>query len=1445
MTWFESMLDRKRLVLTLAGMMALVGALLWVTMVRQEDPRLPDFWGQVIAPYPGADAVTVEKMVLDPVEDALAEVDEIKVIEATAYDEMAVLMVELRGDVRDFDKAWDEVRESLARARRDFPDGAGEPILNEDMQDQHSVVLAVTGSSDPLALLKGARAMKDELLALPGVSKVELIADPGEQITIDLDDFAARRLGIGAPFLASRLRARNRILPGGSLVSGDKSLRLRPLSEFASVEEITDTPVLLPSGSSVPLGEMGRVHLGPGEPARARMRFNGEMSVGIAVTPRESINLVTFGEEVRARIAESAPGLKPLIIREATFQPKRTEARLADLSRSLLFGILIVAGVLVLAMGVRMGLVAASVVPMVAMASLALFSWGGGVLHQISIAALVLALGMLVDNAIVVAENIQWRLDRGETPRRAALASVKDLAAPLAGATATTLAAFVPMLVSEGPTAAFTRSIPVVIMLTLTVSYLFAIFVTPVLARIFFRPRETGGSSFTERVGGRLAALAVRRPGWVALAALLMVAASLNGARSVQQQFFPISDRNQFVVDLKLPEGSHLDATDNASRAVEKALLARPRVTAVTSFMGRGAPAFYYNITSVPYSPHFAQMIVQTVHKEDIGETLDWIRGFVREAMPEVEVVARELAQGPPVNAPVEVRLFGRDLSALNTAAALVTRELRMMPHTRDVRHDLGPGAPTIRFQVDDAAAARRGLSRADIALAVYGRTRGLPVGELRAGEDPIPVVIRSSAGERLPVGDLETIHVMTPDGGFIPLGQVATTRVAWQPAAIHHRDGLRVVTASAQLAPGASFSEALSELTPRLKALDLPMGVRVGFGGDAEGSGEANTSLLKAFPIGLLLLLAVLLAEFNSFRRVAIILVSVPLAAAGVIPGLLLGNQPFGFMSMLGVIALVGIVVNNAIVLMEVVEERRREGASVSRALEDAVKRRIRPILLTTATTVAGLLPLALSSSTLWPPLASAMISGLLASTVLTLVVTPALYRILFARSERAAGRAKVKNKALQAAALAALVFFSAHSVRAEEPLGLTLHDAMARGGSRPAHVAAQQRAVAAEQLAEAELRAALFPTIGYSASVTARDRDLSTVTPIGNFPSGEKTSRAIGFQVVQPLLDPVRLFYTAPAARAEARGRTLASSRIRQELAAEAGRAYLDVLAIDARLDAVAALITSLGANLEEIRQMVAAGRALEADALKVNLFYEQALLNRSELRQYRKVALTSLARAVNHPGEAVPLTNPDMLSRPLPDVEEVVERALASRPDLKAMAAHAEALDKRRGGVWAEAMPRLDAACVFTHVDGSPYAESNWAEGSLTVTWTPFASGVRAPRSAALRAQHKAVLADLREARRGVRVEVEAAWTAIVNARDAFKVEERAVDQSSETLRVERERRLAGRSTTNDLLDAEAQHHRSLTRRELARLNATRAWIRLWLASGEKRGGRGSDL
>ncbi len=588
--------------------------------------------------------------------------------------------------------------------------------------------------------------------------------------------------------------------------------------------------------------------------------------------PCRDINLVHFGKDVNHIIKEMAPMLAPLRIETVTFQPRRTEVRIRALNRSLVLGILIVAGVLISIMGIRLGLMVALVVPMVTMVAVAIFAWGGGVLHQISIAAFVLALGMLVDNAIVVAENIQWRLDSGQSSVTASTEAIQELAVPLAGATATTIAAFTPMIVSQGPTAIFTRSIPVIVMITLTVSYLFAIFVTPVFSQIVLRPVTISTGGRMARIGQCIAKTALQKRGWVLGGAALLVAFSLWAADGVKQQFFPSADRNQFILEIELAEGAHLSATYGVSLRFEKMLLMDTRIQNVASFIGRSVPHFYYNIDRIPFSPHFAQLIVETNTIDDVLPVMASIREFAAEKFPGTRVVTRKLEQGTPVKAPVEVRLLGKSLADLR-----------------------------------------------------------------------------------------------------------------------------RLVTVSAQLTDGYTYSQILEKLVLKLETGKLPDGVDLVFGGDAEGAGEANAALVGSFPLGILLLLGILMAEFNSFCRTLIILITVPLAAAGVVPGLLIADQPFGFMSLLGVIALIGIVVNNAIVLLEAVEDRRKAGKTVSDALQDAVTHRLRPILLTTITTVAGLMPLATSPSTLWPPLASAMISGLLASTLLTLMVVPALYSVLF----------------------------------------------------------------------------------------------------------------------------------------------------------------------------------------------------------------------------------------------------------------------------------------------------------------------------------------------------------------------------------------------------------------------------------------------------------------
>ncbi|MCP3958820.1 MAG: TolC family protein [bacterium] len=1454
MNLLPAMLERRRLVVATAVLLAIAGLFAWLTMPREEDPQFPRRNGLIITSFPGADAETVERLVVEPLEEHLAEVEEVDNVYSTARTGVAIVRVEHLDKIYETDSAWDEVQKAIDKAVPEFPAGVGEPALEDDLVSQEAVVLAITGSSDPLALADGAERLKRRLLALRLVKQVELVADPGEQITIEYDDAMARRLSIDAGELGRILGQRSTIVPGGLIHLGAKSANLRPHTEFESLEEIRSTPVLLPSGSSIPLRELARVRLGPTEPAVERMRWKGEPAVGLGVIPKDGLDRIEYGRQVRRVVEEMRPLLEPLAIEEVVFQPDQVEARLKDLTGSLRLGILIVAVVLFLAMGARLGLLVALVVPLVTFSSIAIFNIGGGILHQISIAALVIALGMLVDNAIVVSENIQWRIDQGIHVRQAAVESVRELAMPLGTATGTTLAAFVPMLLAKGGTGDFTRAIPVLIMLTLSVSYVFAVLVTPVLAEVFLRRNSGARRDRAERLSRRISTVAVRWPKTVLLGMAVLLLLTLLASGWLDQQFFPAADRAMVVIDLEMPEGTHLEETDQVALRFESALATHQEVASVATFVGRAAPKFYYNLLSRPNSPHRAQLLAETTSLAAVERVISWARDHARRELPEVEAVARRLEQGPPIEAPIEVRVMGDSLEELEVVADEVLGVLRTIPGIRDARHDLGLGVPTVVFEIDDVAAGRHGLTRASVASALRGRTLGSQIGQYRMGEDPIPILVRSSAGEYLPPADLATLDIAPPGGDPVPLAQLARLSVEWRPAAIYHYNRSRHVKVLGQLAEGATANRVLERLDPSLAELDLPPGVRFELGGELEESGAANAAILSAMPLGVLLLLFFLLAEFNSFRRVGIVLMTVPLAAVGVVPGLLLAGQSFGFTALLGVISLVGIVVNNAIVLLDVVESLRAEGFPMEKALAEAVRRRTRPILLTMATTVAGLSPLAFSETSLWPPLAWAMISGLIASTVLTLLVIPALYKVLFTKPSMPSFRLFGRRRAVVGAGVILALYAVPGPAGAEpvgtaplagEPLTLTLEQAIGRAVNRPSARAADARTSAAEAQAVASRRAAILPTVGVAFDLNRRDRDFDLQTPVGAFVLGDRTSSSGALEIVQPLLDPAQLFFRSKAARSQAAAFAADALRRRQLLATEASSSFLRVLGIDASIESTRAFIASLEANLTEMEERVKAGRTLEADALKVRLDLESAELDLLRLEQTRRVAARDLGRTVGHTGPVEPdfdgtvwrgtVERGTVERGEVPEAGWLIVTALYRRPDVTAVAERSKALHLQAGAVKAERYPRLQARATYIRSDGDPFLPEELIEGNVGVTWNPFASGTRKPRRAALEAEREAIEADLAELRRAVEIEVRDALARLETARAAARVRQRGVELATETLRVERERHRVGRSTTNDLLDAEADVRRQSTLSELARLEILNSWFALALAAG----------
>ncbi|MCR8916247.1 efflux RND transporter permease subunit [Marinobacter panjinensis] len=988
------LLNFQRLLGMVVTMLCLLGIAAYSTMPRQEDPSFPYRAGLITINYPGASAEAVERLVLQPLSDELRQVEEVDFSQATARTGVAVFRVRLNDTIYDTDSAWDRVRQAMDRARLEFPDDVGEMVLDDRMIDIPAIILAVSGSGSVTELSDVAERLKQNLADIPGVSRIELEGDADEQITLALDDAAMYRLGISPARVLDTLARRNQTTPGGFIVADGRRLSVLPNSEFTSVEAIRATPIELPDGSQVPLAAAAEVWRGPAEPRQPEAWYDGERVVLVSMIMEEgSTDAIRFGERVRERLSVIRDEFAPYEIREMFFQPDKVEERLDNLAWSLVLSVIIIVAVVFTGMGIRMGILVASILPMVALISIGLYDLGGGVLHQIAVIGMVISLGILIDNAIVIVESIQGYLDDGMRRLDALKRSVRELAGPLGASTGTTIAAFMPLLLSKGGTADFTRGVPVMIMLTLSVSYLLAISAVPLLAARFLKPRKVDARE--DRLIGLsrfLGSLVARRPGTLILAGTALVVFSLSLTPFMKQQFFPNADRPQVVVELYMPEGTDQERTSSVAADLERAIRTRPEALLVHRFTGFTGPSFYYNLQREPQAPNRGRIVVSTPTLEATTGLVQWIREYAGQEMPELQVTAGILGQGPPRAAPVEIRVYHANDDIRAQAVEQLFSALRGVEGTVDVRHNLDMGVPSIAINVDDASAARYGLDRSDVAQSLYGQSFGVVAEQYRQEEDPIPLVLRSREGTSLSLPRLLSVNIYNDQGDAVPLSAIASVETSWQSAARYQRNGTRMNTVWSNLHAGYSFSQALEGLDAALAEDPLPSGTRLEMGGDAEGSGDANNALLTTAPIGVLLLLFFLLIQFNSFRRVGIILLTVPLATVGIFPGLVFSGSPFGFQSLLGVIALVGIVVNNAIVLLDVMDRQLEKGDAIRDAVRKAVEQRTRPILLTTGTTVAGLLPLAFSSSTLWPPMAWAIISGLLASTVLTLLVVPSV---------------------------------------------------------------------------------------------------------------------------------------------------------------------------------------------------------------------------------------------------------------------------------------------------------------------------------------------------------------------------------------------------------------------------------------------------------------------
>ncbi|MEL6177870.1 MAG: efflux RND transporter permease subunit, partial [Myxococcota bacterium] len=958
---------------------------------------------------------------------------------------------------------------------------------------------------------------------------------------------------------------------------------------------------------------------------------------------------------------------------------------------------------------------------------------------------------------------------------------------------------------------------------------------------VLFRPSRNADSAWSlERLGALIGQVPARRPILVLVVASLMVAGAMSLAPQVGRQFFPSGDRDQVVFEIELAHGVHLSETDKVAAKLERAIMTHPKVENVASFIGNSTPPFYYNLVRRPQSPYVAQFLIDLTDDIDPSEMVQWGRDYAARELAGVVFVARKLEQGPPVKAPVDVRIYAEDWVVQAELVQAVYDIVAPRDDVRDVRHTMSMGAPVLELSLDDASAARRGITRQDLALTILGRTRGLEAGTLWRADEPVPIKVRSTAGENLPIHELLTLNMDPRGETMLPLETVAKTTLEMRPAEINRRNRRRLSSVRAELAPGASFAAVQADIKPQLDALFEGRKASYSFGGASEGSGQANNAIFIAAPLGMVVLLLVLLAQFRSFRRVGMVLLTVPLAAAGVIPGLLLAGQPFGFMSLLGVFSLIGIVVNNAIILIDFIDQERLAGVPMDDALKSAVEIRLRPILLTTTTTIIGLLPLLISSSTLWPPLASALISGLLGSTLLTVFVVPAAYRLLFRdnndpNTDDSPTTIAPPTITTAAAGTTVLLLLCAAtpSLAQDEPATLTLDEALTQAQKRGNVQAAQMRQESAEVAIKRARGEAWMPTLTGQGEWAERDETRALVTPAGNVPFEPNRFRTAAVVVQQPLVNLSAQLYQVGAEQELSKAAGFRTEQLSRDFQLDAAVAYLQVLEIDANLGATRAFIDALVAQRDRVAGLLDAGRALKVDLLRIEVQLAQARQQELQLKELRGVAQKALGQTVGASGPVEPAAvniEPDALVLADDSTEPTF-----GRPEIKVLDANIASLGEQRRGLVAEALPTLSLEGAWIWTPDAALVPEEYFEAKAVISWTPFAGAARIRAARSLDLETAALNQERSELLRSLDIERASDRANLRTALANVDVQRTSLVQAEESARITRLRYAEGRSTLTDLLEVEAQLRDSRARYDVALLQSIRYHLAAKRSSG----------
>ncbi len=1011
-------IKNNRITFSLLFIVLMMGILIFTGMPRDDMPPFLIRYVSIVSIFPGASPERVEMLVTDKIEKVVQEVPEVDFVESESRTSVSIVTVALKESVFELRPVFDNIRRKVQKVQLQLPDGVV-PEINDELGDVFGILVGLTGEGFTYAELKEvADEIRDILIKIPEVAKVEIAGAQDERIFIEYNNATIARYGLTQQMLMSMLAATNIVFPGGDIKIGNERIILEPTGSFENIDDLKKVIVSAKEGQMVYLGDLTSIYRGYVDPQTAIVKINGETGMALGVSLKKGGNIVRLGDLVNEKI-NYFKQIYPIgidVIRVAS-QDEVVQDSVTDFIGNLLQSVVVVLVVMLLFLGFRTGMVVASLIPSVIIITIFIMSNLNIGLNQVSLASLIIALGMLVDNAIVMSESIMVKMQKGEKAFDAAISSTKELQVPLLSASLTTSAAFLAFFLAESVMGEIMGQLFVVVTIALITSWLLAITLIPMLCVYFLKIKKTTNNQEVKRTlfdkfnayYGRLLIGSLRKPYKIVVFIIVAFFLAMFGFTKIPFVFLPDSERAIVSANLELPLGTDIKRTEQVINEIEEfiidsLLVDKNREEGVikwSSYIGEGAPKYDLGYMPPEASPNSAHILINTSSGEINQYVIDNIYSYCFENYPDLTATVSRLSTGGGSAIPIAIRISGKDPNILYQLADSVKQKLKDIPGTKNIDDNWGMRTKKLIVDIDQAKAKLAGVSSQDIAISLQTVLTGSYTGQYREGDKVIPIIMRNVQTQAQDIDKLESLNIYAQlSGRNVPLKQVADVEVKWEASKILRRDLYRTITVSSEVDEGFTANAIMQQLLPQIDAdyNTWPTGYQYAPGGEAEESAKSMGAVASKLSISAFIIILLLIGQFNSIRKSTIVILTIPLGLIGVVIGLLITNSFFGFMAFMGLISLAGIVINNAIVLLDRIKIEKEEfKRTPQEAIIAAAQQRFRPILLTTATTSLGLIPLWIGGGIMWRPMAITIIFGLLFATVITLLFVPVLYKSFF----------------------------------------------------------------------------------------------------------------------------------------------------------------------------------------------------------------------------------------------------------------------------------------------------------------------------------------------------------------------------------------------------------------------------------------------------------------